>query len=72
MTITLNTALLIASMGATGAVLAAEQVPNLSLEPCMNGGVSASGLYASQAEEDAALAEAERQSISAQASAKGR
>jgi len=34
----------------SSALVAAE----LSLEPCINGGVSASGLYASQTEEDLA------------------
>jgi hypothetical protein len=41
------------------------------LEPCMNGEVSASGLFPTQAEEDAALAEAQRprQAMSRQLSA---
>jgi hypothetical protein len=47
--------------------------PNL-LEPCINGQVSASGLYPTQAEEDVALADAQRidQAMSGQVSAIGR
>ncbi len=41
-----------------GAVLAGhDQADPYALEPSINGGVSASGLFASQAEEDAYLAE---------------
>ena len=37
----------------------AESVENLDLEPCINGGVSATGNYPSQAAEDHALARSE-------------
>lgn len=40
--------------------LASHVMPVHLLEPCMNGGVSASGLYPTQAAEDAALADAMR------------
>lgn len=40
--------------------LANEPIPLLLLEPCINGQVSATGLYPTQAEEDAALAGAIR------------
>jgi hypothetical protein len=40
------------------AQLTSDPIPTRVLEPCMNGRVSASGLYATQAEEDAALARA--------------
>jgi hypothetical protein len=45
-------ALLLTGVTAHGASSA-----DYALEPCINGGVSASGLFASQAEEDRALAE---------------
>ncbi len=38
------------------AAIASETVDPHALEPCINGQVSASGLYPTQAEEDAALA----------------
>ncbi|MCG6862233.1 MAG: hypothetical protein LJE70_13305 [Chromatiaceae bacterium] len=58
----------------TGTGLAAEAVDPYALEPCMNGAVSASGLYATQAEEDTALAEAKRleQTTNGQVSQTGR
>jgi hypothetical protein len=37
---------------AVGGTAFASSTPDLSLEPCINGGVSARGLFASQAEED--------------------
>jgi hypothetical protein len=43
-----------------GTTLAAQAVDPNRLEPCINGQVSASGLYPTQAEEDAAFAEAKR------------
>ncbi|MDZ7750642.1 MAG: hypothetical protein U5S82_03015 [Gammaproteobacteria bacterium] len=36
----------------TGVLANASEVDEFALEPCINGGVSASGLFASQAEED--------------------
>jgi hypothetical protein len=42
------------SMGVANLVTAAPEDP--ALEPCMNGEVSASGLYPTQTQEDAALA----------------
>lgn len=56
-------ALLTGLLVTAGNLLAAESARDLSLEPCMNGGVSASGLYASQAEEDAAFAKAGRERL---------
>jgi hypothetical protein len=47
--------------GSTG--FAAEAVSPNALEPCINGQVSASGLYPTQAEEDAARAEAKRERV---------
>jgi hypothetical protein len=41
-----------------GSTLAAQAVNPNRLEPCINGQVSASGLYPTQAEEDAASAKA--------------
>jgi hypothetical protein len=43
-----------------GTALAAQAIDPSRLEPCINGQVSASGLYPTQAEEDAAFAEAKR------------
>jgi hypothetical protein len=51
---TLNALLLTGLLGLTGTTLAAETVSPNALEPSINGEVSASGLYATQAEEDAA------------------
>jgi hypothetical protein len=70
---TLNALLTAGLLGLSGATLAAEPVSPNALEPCINGQVSASGLYPSQAEEDAARA-AERQpepSLDGQVSASG-
>lgn len=39
----------------TGSVLAGSDIDRYALEPCINGGVSATGVFASQAEEDAYL-----------------
>jgi hypothetical protein len=55
--------LLTGLLGTVGSLLAAESIRDLRLEPCMNGGVSASGLYASQAEEDVAFAKAGRERL---------
>jgi hypothetical protein len=54
--------------------LAVESGDPNSLEPCINGWVSVSGLYPSQAEEDAAIAEAGRLdgAMTAQVPASGR
>ncbi|NCA69190.1 MAG: hypothetical protein EOM91_03630 [Sphingobacteriia bacterium] len=46
--------------------LASPAIDPNRLEPCINGQVSASGLYPTQAEEDAALAEAKRQTAGLQ------
>lgn len=54
------TATLAGVLSAGGNLLAAESAVDLSLEPCMNGAVSASGLYPTQAAEDVAFAELER------------
>lgn len=56
------------------AQLAVEPGDPNALEPCINGQVSASGLYPSQAEEDAAIAEAGRLEggMTAQVPASGR
>jgi hypothetical protein len=56
------------------AQLAVEPGDPNSLEPCINGRVSVSGLYPSQAEEDAAIAEAGRldRAMAGQVSASGR
>jgi len=51
---TLNALLLTGLLGLTGSALAGGTVNPNALEPCINGQVSASGLYASQGEEDAA------------------
>lgn len=60
--------------GLANAALASETVDPNALEPCINGQVSASGLYRNQAEEDAARAQAQRfdPSMSRQVSASGR
>ncbi len=50
-------AMLAGLFGLAGTGLAAEAVDPNRLEPCINGEVSASGLYPTQAEEDAARAE---------------
>jgi hypothetical protein len=66
------TMILVTGLMATGgSLLAAESSRDLTLEPCMNGGVSASGLYVRQAEEDEAFAKAGRERLdrSEQASA---
>jgi hypothetical protein len=54
--------------------LAANPIDPNRLEPCVNGQVSVSGLYPTQAEEDAALADAQRidQAMSGQVSASER
>jgi hypothetical protein len=60
-------------LGLAGTTLAAEAVSPNALEPCINGQVSASGLYPTQAAEDAARA-AERRpepAINGQVSASG-
>ena len=56
------------------AQLAAEPTSSSSLEPCINGQVSASGLYPTQAEEDAAISEVQRlgKAMSGRLSASGR
>ena len=56
------------------AQLAVEPGDTNALEPCINGRVSVSGLYPTQAEEDAAIAEAGRldRAMTAQVSASGR
>ena len=51
---TLNALLLTGLLGLTGSALASDTTNPNALEPCINGQVSASGLYATQAEEDAA------------------
>jgi hypothetical protein len=68
---TLSIAVLFGLLG-TGLTAAAAN-PN-ALEPCINGQVSASGLYPTQAEEDAAFAEAKRlgQGVNGRVSASGR
>jgi len=56
-----------------GATFAADAVSPNALEPCINGEVSASGLYPTQADEDAARAAEQRPepSINGQVSASG-
>ena len=50
-------AMVLTQMLVCGAALGGhEEVDPYALEPCMNGGVSESGLFASQAEEDALAA----------------
>lgn len=68
---TLSIAILVGLLGP--GVAAAAPNPN-ALEPCINGQVSASGLYPTQAEEDAAFAEAHRlgQGVNGRVSASGR
>ena len=51
---TLNALLLTGLLGLTGSALASETVRPNALEPCINGQVSVSGLYATQAKENAA------------------
>ncbi len=51
---TLNALLLTGLLGLTGSALASDATSSNALEPCINGQVSTSGLYPSQAEEDAA------------------
>jgi hypothetical protein len=51
---TLNALLLTGLLGLTGSAIASDATNPNALEPCINGQVSASGLYASQADEDAA------------------
>ena len=60
--------------GLANSALATEADSPNALEPCINGQVSASGLYPTQAEEDAARALAQRlnQGMSQQVSASGR
>jgi hypothetical protein len=60
--------------GLANAALATETGDPNALEPCINGQVSASGLYPTQAEEDAARAAAQRldQGINRQVSTSGR
>ena len=60
--------------GLANAALATETVDPNALEPCINGQVSASGLYPTQAEEDAARAAAQRldQGMNRQVSTSGR
>ncbi len=58
---TLSIALLIGLFSSgLGSGFASAAVDTNSLEPCINGRVSALGLYPTQAEEDAAFAEARR------------
>jgi hypothetical protein len=53
---TLSAILAAGLLGLAGTTVAAEAVNPNALEPCINGQVSASGLYPTQAEEDAARA----------------
>ena len=50
---------IVATFALSGSALAADQVIPTTLEPCLNGEVSASGLYPTQAIEDAVLAAGE-------------
>jgi hypothetical protein len=51
---TLNALMLTGLLGLSGSALAGDATSQNALEPCINGQVSASGLYATQAGEDAA------------------
>lgn len=69
----LSIAIFTSLFGISGIGLAAGAVDANALEPCINGAVSASGLYPTQSEEDKALAESKRleQSRKPQVSASG-
>jgi hypothetical protein len=70
---TLNALLLTGLLGLTGSALASDATSANALEPCINGQVSASGLYDSQAEEDAARkAQRLEPALNAEVSASGR
>jgi DNA-binding transcriptional regulator YdaS (Cro superfamily) len=70
---TLNALVAASLLGLAGTSLAADPVSTNALEPCINGQVSASGLYPTQAEEDAARAAGQRleSAINGQVSASG-
>lgn len=60
MTTKLTTTALAGLLGFAGGAMAEATADPYALEPCINGAVSASGGYATQTEEDMAVAEAER------------
>jgi len=67
----LSQAVLLVGTLAVGATIAVADDQNLALEPCINGGVSATGRFETQALEDAALRGASEVAISDEALGSG-